>query len=475
MNCMRLRSLTAAALVLAAGCGSNPATPAAKDIDRFVNDVLTAVPEVPSLGVAVVQNGRTLYVREPHTAYYIGSTTKAYTGLACAILASRGQLDLDAPITKYLPEVTLTNPPTLRAFLTHTSGIQNNGIVFRTAYTGEHTPQQLLSLLSLSTPGPAGFRYDNLGYVVASLVLERITGKPWQVALDDLVFTPLRMDHTTAYMSEAQKWPMPKPYWINRKGEVEPLSLMKNDQMMHAAGGIVTTPEDLARWLNANISRSGGNIPRAAFDEAEKLQTPTVIQRGDFKSRGYGFGWYQADYKGENAMFHGGGFPGWQSFFSVLPDHKTGVGLMTNASGPSNRALMLITSYIYDRLLGKEADGAARLKQFTSDLNNARTAMLADVEKRSKRPWMLKHPNEAYTGRYANPLLGTLLIEAEGDRLVASMGKLRSIVEAFTEPETARVEIVPGEGEVLRFGFTNSDKADAVKWGDDVFTRVREQ
>jgi len=211
----------------------------------------------------------------------------------------------------------------------------------------------------------------------------------------------------------------------------------------------------------------------AAFDEAQKLQTATVIQRADFTSRGYGFGWYQADYKGENAMFHGGGFPGWQSFFSFMPDRRIGVGLMTNASGPSNRALMLITSYIYDRLLGREADGAARLAQFTSDLNKARTAMLADVEKRSKRPWMLKHPNEAYTGRYTNPLIGTLVIETAGDHLVASIGSLRSIVEAFTEPETARVEIVPGEGEVLRFSFTSSDHADSVKWGDDTFVRAR--
>ena len=471
---MGMRTLAAALLLLATGCSSYPANPAAKDIDHFVNEVLSTVKEVPSLGIAVVQDGRVVYLHQPKTAYYIGSTTKAYTGLACAILAARGELDLDAPITKYLPEVTLKNPPTLRAFLTHTSGIQNSGVVFRTAYTGEHTPEQLVSLLSLSTPGKPGFRYDNLGYVVASLVLQRVTGKPWQIALNDLVFKPLGMNHTTAYMSEAKKWPMPSPYWVNRKGELEPMTLMKNDQMMHAAGGIVTTPEDLARWLNANILRTGGGIPRAAFDEAEKLQVETVTQRGDFKSRGYGFGWYPADYNGEAAMFHGGGFPGWQSFFSFLPERKIGVGVMTNAAGPAGRALTLVTSYIYDRLLGKNPDGPARLQQFKADLDKARTAMLADVEKRSKRPWMLQHSNDAYTGSYFNPMIGTLTIQTEGDHLVASMPNLRAPLEAFTEPETARVELVPGEGEVLRFAFTDPAKAESVKWGDDVFTRVRE-
>jgi len=466
-----MRKLLVLAL-LATACASGPQAPAAKDIDHFVNDLLRAVPETPSLGIAVVQEGRTVYLREARTDYYIGSTTKAYTGLACAILASRGQLDLDAPITKYLPEVTLAKAPTLRQFLTHTSEIQNGGIVFRTAYTGEHTPDQLISMLSLSKPSQPGFHYDNLGYVVASLVIERVTRKPWQVALDELVFTPLSMDHTTAYMSEAQKWPMPKPYWVNRKGEVELMPLIKNDQMMHAAGGIVTTPEDLARWLNANILRSGGGIPRAAFDEAEKLQTATVIQRGDFKSSGYGFGWYQAEYKGEAAMFHGGGFPGWSSFFSFLPEKKIGVGVMTNASGPANRALMLVTSYINDRLLGKEVDGSARIEAFKADLAKARTEMIADVAKRSQRPWMLKHPNDAYTGRYTSSLFGTMAIQSEGDHLVASLGNLHAVLEAYTQPESARVELVPSEGEVLQFVFTDSAKAKSVKWGDDVFQRV---
>ena len=171
-------------------------------------------------------------------------------------------------------------------------------------------------------------------------------------------------------------------------------------------------------------------------------------------------------------MFHGGGFPGWTSFFSFLPERKIGVGVMTNASGPAGRVLMLVTSYIDDRLLGKEVDGTARLEQFKADLAKARTAMLADVEKRSKRPWMLKHPNEAYTGRYANPMFGTLVIQTEGDHLVASMANLQSVLEAFTQPESARVELVPDEGEVLQFTFANSAKAEAVKWGDGVFQRV---
>jgi len=205
-------------LVLAAAACASVERP---DIKAFVEQTLRDVPAMPSLAIAVVKDGRVVYLREPNTPYYIGSTTKAYTGLACAILAQRGQLDLDAPITKYLPEVTLAKAPTLRAFLTHTSGIENEAIVFRTAFTGEHTASQLVSMLNSSKPAKPGFQYDNLGYVVASLVMERVTGKPWQDTLDELVFAPLGMRHTTARMSNAGR--LPAGYLFGRHGELTPI------------------------------------------------------------------------------------------------------------------------------------------------------------------------------------------------------------------------------------------------------------
>src|SRR5207237_8966518 len=134
-------------------------------------------------------------------------------GLARAMLAARRQLDLHVPVAEDLPEVTsAAGTLTLRQFLTHTAPIINEPVVFRTAYTGEHTPPLLVSLLNASTPRKEGFQYDNLGYVVASLVIERVTGKPWQRALDELVFAPLGMRETTAYISEAQRRPMASPY-----------------------------------------------------------------------------------------------------------------------------------------------------------------------------------------------------------------------------------------------------------------------
>jgi CubicO group peptidase (beta-lactamase class C family) len=452
------------ALLLAA------AVAAAGEIDAFVDQTLREIPgTIPSIALVVVQNGKVVYVREPRTPYYIGSTTKGYTGLACAILAQRGKLDLDAPVTKYLPEVKLEKAPTLRAFLTHTSGIENDPIGFRTAYTGQHTPALLVSLLgTASRPAKPGFQYDNLGYIVASMVIERVTGKPWQDALDELVFAPLGMRHTTAYMSKAGKLPI---------GYVSsgPSRLVKNDQMMHAAGGIVTTASDLERWLEANVTKGRldgkQRIPAAAFEEAQRLQVPVQRERSAIPTRGYGFGWYQGDYDSEEILYHGGGFPGWHSLFTFMPKRGIAVGMMTNTSSPLGAGLGdKIVSGIYDLLLDKPAPPIAELKEM---IDKRRKAMLDDDAKRAARPWMLKHPNAAYVGRYENPGFGTITIEERGGKLYASMPNLSSVLEAFTEQETARVELVPEQGEVFAFHFADDGTVDALRWDKDVFRRVK--
>jgi CubicO group peptidase (beta-lactamase class C family) len=464
-----MKRLALLLVLLAAACASTERP----DIGAFVDQTLRDVPAMPSLAIAVVKDGRVVYLREPNTPYYIGSTTKAYTGLACAILAQRGQLDLDAPITKYLPEVTLAKAPTLRAFLTHTSGIANEAIVFRTAFTGEHTAPQLVSLLNSSKPAKPGFQYDNLGYVVASLAMERVTGKPWQDTLDDLVFAPLGMRHTTARMSNAGR--LPAGYLFGRNGELTPVALVKNDRMMHAAGGIVTTPADLARWLEANVSngRIGGKqlIPAAAFEEAHRLQVPVQRERSVIPTRGYGFGWYQGNYDGEEILYHGGGFPGWHSLFSFMPRRGIGVGIMTNTSSPIGGGLAdKIASGIYDRLLDKPTPTLAELKDL---VESRKKSLLADAEKRAQRPWMLKHPNPAYAGRFENPLFGTIAIEERGGKLYASLAHLQSVLEPFVEPESARVELVPDSGEVLFFHAAEDGTIDSFRYADEVFRRVR--
>lgn len=486
--------LTVALALTLSACRSASNDPALRDIDAFTANVVRTLPEIPSAGLAIVRDGQR-HVRAfgyadaegkvpatPRTGYYIGSTTKAFTALAAATLAERGAVDLDEPLATYLPEVQFSaaidaKRLTLRHLLSHTGSIENNPIVFRTAFTGDHSPAMLVRLLESSKPRGEGFRYDNLGYVVAGLVLERVTGRPWQQLHDELVFTPLRMKGATASMSKAQRGPLALPYAILSSGRAEALAYRKNDQMMHAAGGTVMTADDLARWLEANLTggRVGGRqaVSAAAIAEIQRQQTALDRERGPYAGTGYGFGWYRGSIGNDAVLFHGGGFEGWQSLFTLMPDRKLAVGVLTNSgiAGPVNQ---LLVSYAYDRLLGKpdiESDYAARLAKLRAELDKMKAGAVTSAQSRASRTWQLRRERRAYTGQYENALFGTMIIEERDGKLYASIGAMRSELEPYTEPESARVELIPGSGETLQFAPADGARPETVTFRKEVFTR----
>lgn len=489
---MNIRRLLPLLLLLSAACAGTAPDPRAQRIDRFIAKAMTQFPEVPAMGVAIVRDGQTILTRgyglrdreqqlpaNEETLFYIASSTKSYMGLLTATLAQRGVVDLDAPIARYVPELSFAegvngDKVTLRTLLTHTSGIANNAIVMRTAFSGEHTSAGLLEILARSKPIEAKFEYDNLGYVVTGLVLERVTGKPWQELLASEVFAPLGMTRTTAYMSRASAWPVAKPYDLDRELRLHPLSFVKTDATMHAAGGVVTMPRDLARWLVANVNQSG--LPAAAFAEAQKRQVDTPARDWyRFKRYAYALGWYHSDYEGATMLHHFGGYEGWRAHVSFLPQQKHGVAIAVNTSAPGAQLRDLVAAYAYDVLLGKpDVDAAydAHLAKMRAEADTARERIRADLEKRRQRPPSLQRARSTYAGRYVSDNLGALTIWEDGGTLRATLGRLDAVLEPFTEPETARVELIPGTGEVLRFVYENEQRPAAIKYADEVFRRA---
>src|SRR5688500_7092969 len=169
-----------AVTVLMLGCASaqppssTSSTSSTSALDSTLAQIF-ALDLAPGMSVAVVRDTQLIYAKgfgwadvearravTPETIFYIASTTKSFTGLAAVLLDEQGRLDLDAPLSRYLPAARLqaplsTDSMTLRSLLSHIHGIDNNGpIIFRTAYTGEHTNDQLLALLSAHPPAKTG-------------------------------------------------------------------------------------------------------------------------------------------------------------------------------------------------------------------------------------------------------------------------------------------------------------------------------
>lgn len=513
MRIHRIIPMTAAlASLAAAGCTPEPyatsaAAPSAAagagvladSLAPFV-DGIVAEGLIPGAAVVVVGRDGPVFVRgfgvrdvqtresvTPATGFYIASSTKSYTGTLAALLASRGVVDLDAPLSRYLPELRMNAPlsadsVTLRSLLTHTSGLRNSPLTFRTAFSGDHDDAVLMRVLAQSEPRPRTYAYDNLGYVVAALAMERATGRDWQDLLRDEVFRPLGMMHTTARVSEAEAggWPLAAPHMTVPEG-IQRIPNLKTDNTMHAAGGILTTPEDLARWLQAQLAagRVGGRqaIPEAVIREAHRPQAMHTDTFYRYVRTGYGLGWQTADYEGERMIQHFGGFEGWRAHVSFLPERGIGVAVLINEAGPlSGDVTDVIATYAYDLLLGRpgvNAQYAAERARLMEGAARGREAVLADRANRARRPPTPEERKPFFVGTYENELMGTVTVRLNESReLWASIGGLSARLDPFTRPDALRMELLPGRGQPMLFHFRDDrTPADSATLDGRIFRR----
>lgn len=423
----------------------------------------------------------------PQTPFYIASSTKSFTGTAAAILDAQDRLDLDGSLASYLPGLTLRAPLsadsiTLRDLLTHTHGLDNGGpIVVRTAYTGDHDPDLLLELLANQPPGDQGrgFQYGNLGYNVASMAMDAALGIGWKEVLAAELFEPLGMTSTTAYMSRVDRRARALPYgWEPDGWEARPFA--KDDANMHAAGGVVSTAADLSRWLIANLNegRLDGRqaVPGAAIREAHRTLAENDDAWGPFTRDGYGLGWHIGTYDGSRQLHHFGGFPGFHTHVSFLPDERLGAVVLVNDSDLGSVLATGIAAFAYDAYRGV-ADLAQREEELLARMGDegtrGRAAVRADRERRAARPQELPRPLEAYAGVFENPAFGRTVWEVRGGRLHASLGLAESDVEVYDgAADQLRVEFTGG-GTVVEFEFPGgAERASALTMLRVRFERV---
>ncbi len=470
-----------------------------QELPRYVADLMKKIPVTPGLAIAVVRGDKVIFVQgfgyrdvkaklpvTPQTGFYIASTTKSFTGTAAKLLADEGKLDLDAPVKKYFPNLALKTPLateqiSLRDLLTHRSGISNEAINLRAAYTGQYDSDILLRLLAdYSKPISPDFRYSNIGYIVAALAMEKATGESWQKTIERKILTPLEMNQTTAFASVAQaSGNFALPY-LSENGSFVELPY-KQDNTMHAAGGMISSADDLAKWLIANIN--GGKykgkqvIPAAALEE---ILSPQINQNREFykfKRYAYGLGWNIGTYNGEKFVHCFGEFPGFRPHVSFMPAHNLGVVVLANESTESFTLPDLIATDIYDFLLQKkplQVNANPKIDQYIADLQKNKeerakkaTAKLRDRQSVTAPSFELK----VYTGTYKNDELGQIIISIEGSSLTARFGNLVSSL-APVKGDSFEASFLPGDANLTFKGDKNTGISAFTMFGK-TFVRVQ--
>jgi CubicO group peptidase (beta-lactamase class C family) len=471
-------------------------------LDSIVQKLMERIPSIPALTITIADANGTLFNKaygwankeagvkaDLNTAFYIASSTKSFTGLAAALLDRDKKILLDDPVNKYFNAVHFTTNPgsdvTIRSLLAHTSGLENSPITFRMAYSGMIDQKDMVRLLGEATTvraKPGTYKYDNLGYNIYALAIQEYLNKKWQDVLQEKVFTPIGMKRTTAYMSLAKKnnWVVAVPYVGYGPGGITKVYLEKMDNTMQSAGGLITTPNDIALWLQVQLNK--GRIKNKQVFPADIIKAThtgyATYENGNgiFNGAGeYGLGWSISQYRNEKIIFHHGGFPGYRSHISFMPGKNIGVAMFVNEEGVGGQVTNLLAGFIYDWATGVNVadDLSKKLGEFEANYKKAIEGLQRSLEERAKRTWQLSLPLENYTGKYNHPYFGDMEVSIDNNVLAVKMGNLHVASTPFTEKESIRVELIPGTGQVVFFKVNEEGKVNTLKYDGQEYTRVR--
>ena len=506
MHATPLKSALLSLLVATTMFATHAATATQPDFDglaRAIRDTKQATAHPTGTAVIVVKDGRIAYQGyfgladieantpvDGQTVFYIASATKPFFALDALLAEHAGRLETRTTLQAMFPDARFSGfdagAVTARHLLTHTSGIENGPLGWATAFSGLHdaaSRQRLVLESRANAEAPLGsFDYTNIGYNIASTWLDRIDRKPWQEQLQARILAPLGMTRTTTRASHAEAggWSIAKPYSYASARRDVPLYLRKTDATMHAAGGMLSTAPDLAKFLIAELE--GGRLgheqrlPASVIRASQVQQAVTDSRYLDFPRDGYAWGWYTGEYKGRRMLHHFGGFAGFHAHLSFMPEANIGLVVLNNEDMLGARLTNLVADYAYGLALGEagiDDKASARFVQLAQDARQLEQAAARQRDAISARPWRLSLPRPAYAGRYLHAELGEVSVARHADDTLAlHWGELRAIASGYDKPDHVRVEFVPNSGIVLEF-IVKDGKVEALAFDGLRFDRIR--
>lgn len=318
--------------------------PMRASIDSAARDVL-AHTGAPSASIAVVRDGQLVYANAygnahiapplaatPVMRYSIGSVSKQFTATAILLLAERGKLTLDDKVGRWLPTLTRANDVTIRQILSMTSGYQDywpQDYVMPTMLQ-PITAQQIVDQWAKKPldfePGTR-WQYSNTNYVIAGMIVEKVSGMPLVEFLRQNIFTPLHMTSVSIIDEAPLGPPDPERYLRYSLGPLRPAP-KEGRGWLFAAGELAMTPSDLARWDISVINQS------ILKPSSYRTQQTTVLLN-DGTSTGYGLGVGIDRYDGHRVVSHNGEVSGFTTQNSIFPDDKIAIVVTANLDATS--------------------------------------------------------------------------------------------------------------------------------------------
>lgn len=329
-------------------------------IDAYAKKVF-AEQHIPGVAMAIVHKDYGAYIKtygikelgkpekiDAHTLFRIGSVSKGFTAELIVKLAQEGKLKLEDPVAKYIPDLRFFTEKwrktmTIRHLLSHQTGYLQHELTAITESGASFSEiKEAFSKRAPECNVGTKFTYQNAIYALSGDVIQAVTGKSYEAALQDYFFQPLGMVSSSAteapFLANSNK---ATPHDKKAPGVYNIAPLRSNYYSIAPAGGINSNAIDMAKWLHAQLGKKPSVISKKILDAVWKPQvsTPDIFNKAYFKvlnpkmnvqTADYGLGWRILQYNGKKVYFHGGNLRGFGSCIAVLPESGVGIAMMVN-------------------------------------------------------------------------------------------------------------------------------------------------
>ena len=415
-----------------------------KKLDELIQNTLKTF-DVPGMSVGILKDGKIVYSKghgvasltsnqpmNENTLVGIASNSKGFTAVALAILADEGKLNWDDKVTKFIPEFKMYDPYvtqeiTVKDLITHRAGLGlGQGDLMFFPEGGTLSIKDIVHNVRYLKPEHS-FRnkmdYNNIMFIVAGEVITRISGLSWAEFIEQRIMKPVGMTASFGSYNRAK-------HIANKIDAHAPVD-GKAVQVPHdwnetanAAGGIMSNVTDMMTWaeflMNGFTTKDGKKlVSDKQIQQLWQIQQPAPIALKnpyDSQNYGYGLGWFITDVKGHKQVQHSGGLIGTVTLFTLIPDMKLGIVVLTNQQ--SGAAFNTITNTVKDSYLGIED------RNWLKTYDERMTKYFADMEKGKKEVWdksaaFIKSKNcvikpEQITGTYTDAWFGDVEITQNG-------------------------------------------------------------
>ena len=268
------------------------------------------------------------------------------------------------------------------------------------------------------------------------------------------------MSHSTAIISDAERnqRQIAKPYSFFSANPNEALYLTKQDNTMHAAGGVISSSNDMAKFLKLQLNAKTADNSHAPtsklINRSQQAVATLTSSRGDFERNAYAYGWYTGSYKNHLTYHHFGSFDGFRPHLSFMPEEKLGLVILNNEGSLNDKLTDLIADFIYSKILaekGVEQRINSRIAKLKTMAYKYRDKIVSKDKNYKLKPWQLGAEKENYVGKYHHPLAGDIRITHNDDVFELTWGNLKATATPLRGIDQMRVKFRPSSGQKIQF------------------------